>query len=315
MSFLNSNSPIYIFIWNHRKDYGYSYKDIIIQASKGRTVICDWKVKAHKRIKVGDRCILVRVGSFPKTERGLVGWGTVCGTPYKNVNYYSTSLDAYFVPIKFERFSNEPFANTETIYRRFPFNKKASPWSPRASGVRFNAEQIPNLSTLISELSSASKEPDANEIDTYKDENLDSSNTTNARKGQGYICDAEKKRAIEMRGMAKAKEWLQKHGFKQIEDRSSNNSYDYSAYRNGREYFVEVKGLTGDPISINMGKREVELHKKNKGTTILLVVHGIKVTTTPTIKASGGRVKAFNPWNICKCKLEPTEYKVTLYRP
>ena len=104
----------------------------------------------------------------------------------------------------------------------------------------------------------------------------------------------------------------QQHNFKQIEDRSSNNSYDYSAYKNGKEYFVEVKGLTGEPTSINMGRREVELHKKSKGKSILLVVHGIKVTTSPKIKASGGRVKAYDPWDINKCKLSPTEYKVTL---
>ena len=77
-------------------------------------------------------------------------------------------------------------------------------------------------------------------------------------------------------------------------------------------HFVEVKGLTGTPTSVNMGYKEVKLHQKNKGKTILLVVHGIKVTKKQKIKASGGRVKAFAPWDISKCELRPTEYKVLL---
>jgi hypothetical protein len=307
MSFLNSNTPIYIFTWNPKKDFPDNHEDIIVQASKGKTVKCDWKVRAHKRINIGDRCILVRVGRLPASERGLVGWGTVCGEPYEAVNYYSTSVKAYFVPIKFEYFSDLPIVSIDVIYRRFPFNKKASPWAPQSSGVPFNEEQVPNLLTLISE-----RESKTEVADSYESENFDSHIPTKVRNGQGYIRDAEKKHAIEMRGMVKAREWLQQHNFKQIEDRSSNNSYDYSAYKNGKEYFVEVKGLTGEPTSINMGRREVELHKKSKGKSILLVVHGIKVTTSPKIKASGGRVKAYDPWDINKCKLSPTEYKVTL---
>ena len=96
-----------------------------------------------------------------------------------------------------------------------------------------------------------------------------------------------------MRGMEKAKEWLQKHGFKQIKDRSSHKSNDYSAYKNGQEYFVEVKGLTGAP-TVNMGYKEVELHQKNKGKTILLVVYGIKVTTNPKLKLPAAELKHLN---------------------
>lgn len=312
MSFLHSNSPIYIFTWNHQMDSPEKYKDAISLISKGKTVKLDWKVKAHKSINIGDRCILVRTGPFPTSKRGLVGWGKVCKTPYQAYNNFSDSPTAYFVPINFECLRSEPLVDIDAIYKRFPFNRKASPWAPQASGVRFNEEQVPTLLTLISEISSELKTSQSKIIAPTEGLNLKSAKQNKSHKGQGYIRDAEKKHAIEMRGMKKAKEWLQKHGFKQIEDHSSRKSYDYSTYKNGEKYFVEVKGLTGTPNSVNMGYKEVELHKKNKGKTILLVVHGIEVTTKPKIKASGGRVKVFNPWDISKCELKATEYKILL---
>lgn len=312
MSFLDSNTPIYIFTWNHDADPPNNHDKVLARALKGEPVVLDWKLKAHKSINIGDRCILVRTGPFPASKKGLVGWGVVCKVPYKADNYFGDSPSAYFVPINFECLRSEPLVDIDTIYKRFPFNRRASPWAPQACGVRFNEEQVPALLTLVSEISSGLRISDNNI--TAPTESLDSKSTkqNKSNKGQGYIRDAEKKHAIEMRGMEKAKEWLQKHGFKQIKDRSSHKSYDYSAYKNGQEYFVEVKGLTGAPTSVNMGYKEVELHQKNKGKTILLVVYGIKVTTNPKIKASGGRVKAFEPWNITSCKLKVTEYKILL---
>lgn len=312
MSFLESNTPIYIFTWNHDADPPINHDKDLARALKGEPVVVGWKLKAHKSINIGDRCILVRTGPFPASERGLVGWGIVCEAPYEADNYYSDSRTAYFVPINFECLRAEPLVGIDTIYKRFPFNRKASPWAPQACGVRFNEEQVPALQTLISELSSKLNVSKNKISAPTVSLDLNSTKQNKSLKGQGYIRDAEKKHAIEMRGMEKAKEWLQKHGFKQIEDRSSRKSYDYSAYKNGKEYFVEVKGLTGTPTSVNMGHKEVELHQKNKGKTILLVVHGIKVTTNPKIKASGGRVKVFNPWDISKCELKATEYKVLL---
>lgn len=312
MSFLDSNTPIYIFTWNHDADPPNNHDKALARALKGEPVVLDWKLKAHKSINIGDRCILVRTGPFPASERGLVGWGIVCEAPYEADNYYSNSPTAYFVPINFECLRSEPLVDIDTIYKRFPFNRKSSPWAPQACGVRFNEEQVPALLTLISEISSELKISENKITAPTESPDLKSSRQNKSHIGQGYIHDAEKKHAIEMRGMQKAKEWLQKHGFEQLEDRSSHKSYDYSAHKNGKEYFVEVKGLTGAPTSINMGYKEVKLHQKNKGKTILLVVHGIKVTTQPKIKASGGRVRAFEPWDISKCELQATEYKVLI---
>lgn len=312
MTFLDSNTPIYIFTWNHDADPPKNHAKGLALALNGKAVVFDWKLKAHKSIKIGDRCILVRTGPFPTSEKGLVGWGTVCDEPYEAKNSYSGSPTAYFVPIKFECIRKEPLINIDTIYKRFPFNKKSSPWAPQACGVRFNKDQVSNLLTLIAEISSDLKSSKNKKSSITKDENWASLRQNQSSREQGYISDAEKRHVIEMRGMQKAKEWLQKHGFKRIEDCSSNNSYDYSALKNGEKYLIEVKGLTGVPTSINMGYKEVELHQKNKGKTILLVVHGIRVTTTPKIKASGGRVKAFEPWDISKCELQATEYKVIL---
>lgn len=312
MSFLESNTPIYIFTWNHDADPPINHDKDLARASKGEPVVVGWKVKAHKSINIGDRCILVRTGPFPTSKRGLVGWGKVCKTPYKAYNNFSDSPTAYFVPINFECLRSEPLVDINAIYKRFPFNKKASPWAPQASGVRFNEEQVPTLLTLISEISSELKTSKSKIIAPTEGLNLKSAKQNKSHKGQGYIRDAEKKDAIEMQGMKKAKEWLQKHGFVQIEDHSSQKSFDYSAYKNGQKYFVEVKGLTGAPTSVYMGYKEVELHQKNKGKTILLVVHGIEVTTKPKIKASGGKVKVFNPWDISKCELKATEYKILL---
>ena len=62
---------------------------------------------------------------------------------------------------------------------------------------------------------------------------------------QGFASGEERK-IIEDYAMAKAVGWLKNHGFRNIENRSRNNSYDLSGTLGDSKYYVEVKGTRSD---------------------------------------------------------------------
>lgn len=131
--------------------------------------------------------------------------------------------------------------------------------------------------------------------------------------GQGRGLTHLERRAVELRAMYVCKEELIRRGFIDIKDMSANNSYDYYGHHNGVDWLIEVKGTTsvkGD--SFLLSSPEFNLHKKELGRTILVIVYDIdldKKTDPPT--ATNGKVEVHMPWNIDLWKFEPKGYTVT----
>lgn len=132
-------------------------------------------------------------------------------------------------------------------------------------------------------------------------------------RGQGRGLTHPERKAIELRAMSVCMEELLKRGFTKIKDMSADNSFDYSGHYEGVDWLIEVKGTTsvkGD--SFLLSAPEFNLHKKEFGRTILVIVYDIdldKKADPPA--ATNGKVEVHMPWNLDLWKFESKAYTVT----
>lgn len=116
---------------------------------------------------------------------------------------------------------------------------------------------------------------------------------------QGFGLSAPERRAVEQRAMALAANYLSAAGY-QCVDTSATESFDLLARKGDTQFKVEVKGTTSDLCdSVLMTKNEVELHRREKGSTALLLVSKIQLTRkSEQPVAEGGEVEAIIGWDI-----------------
>ncbi|GGZ71957.1 hypothetical protein GCM10008101_27740 [Lysobacter xinjiangensis] len=135
-------------------------------------------------------------------------------------------------------------------------------------------------------------------------------------RAQGYGLTAPERKAVELRAMLLATEFLESQGFT-CHDKSAAESYDILAQRTGEFLKIEVKGTTSDLCdSILMTQNEVNLHNREKGRTGLVIVSRIKLDrdSEPPV-ASGGVLEAILRWDIDQWKLEPVAFQVRRLPP
>jgi hypothetical protein len=131
-------------------------------------------------------------------------------------------------------------------------------------------------------------------------------------RGQGFSADPAARKAIELRAMEVAAEWLEAEGHAWI-DVSAKASYDISTEKDGIRTKIEVKGTT-HPVcrSIRMTRNEVDLHRQEQGRTALITVAGISLDRSidPPL-AAGGTIEVHWHWRIDDWIAEPLSYQVT----
>lgn len=130
-------------------------------------------------------------------------------------------------------------------------------------------------------------------------------------RAQGFGLTASERRAVELRAMHLATQFLQSEGFA-CDDKSAFEPFDILARRDGRALKIEVKGTTSELCdSILMTRNEVELHRQEKGATGLLIVSRIQLDRSgATPSASGGVVEALMQWDIDQWMLESIAFQV-----
>jgi hypothetical protein len=128
-------------------------------------------------------------------------------------------------------------------------------------------------------------------------------------RSQGFLLNGAQRKAIELRAMNLAIEFLQQAGFRCI-DSSATESYDILAELEGEQLKIEVKGTTSDFCeSVVMTRNEVDLHREEKGKTGLIVVSSILLNKESST-ASGGNVDAMLRWDIDEWDADPIAYQV-----
>lgn len=130
------------------------------------------------------------------------------------------------------------------------------------------------------------------------------------RQGRGLT--AKERQVVELQAMALAIQYLAATGY-ESRDTSATDSFDILAKKGGEELMVEVKGTTSDFCdSVLMTKNEVNLHRKNKGATGLLIVSKIRLSRDQDKpKATGGEVEALLYWDIDEWISEPIAFQIS----
>ena len=129
---------------------------------------------------------------------------------------------------------------------------------------------------------------------------------------QGRGLTAKERQKVELQAMALAIKYLAANGF-ESRDTSASKSFDILAKKAGVELMVEVKGTTSDLCdSVLMTKNEVNLHRKHKGSTGLLIVSKIRLSRNGDEPiATGGEVEALLYWDIDEWISEPIAFQVS----
>jgi hypothetical protein len=130
--------------------------------------------------------------------------------------------------------------------------------------------------------------------------------------GQGFGASAADRKAIEICAMDQAALWLKANAFIDIKDCSGTESYDFSAVRGSTFWKIEVKGTTADDAgAILMTANEVELHRRERGSTVIIIVSSIRLDRSGAAPvASGGTIWAEVGWDIDKWSQTPTAFRV-----
>lgn len=129
---------------------------------------------------------------------------------------------------------------------------------------------------------------------------------------QGFSLSAPQRKAVELRAMYLATEYLVKAGYS-CSDTSATQSFDILAELGGEQLKVEVKGTTSDFCdSVVMTRNEVDLHRAEKGKTGLVIVSKISLDKDKdSPSATGGVLEVMLNWDIDEWTADPIAYQVS----
>ncbi len=129
---------------------------------------------------------------------------------------------------------------------------------------------------------------------------------------QGFSLSAPQRKAVELRAMHLAVEYLVNAGY-DYSDTSATESFDILAKQGEEVLKIEVKGTTSDFCdSVVMTRNEVDLHRTEKGKTGLVIVSKISLDKDKeSPSASGGVVDAMLKWDIDGWTADPIAYQVS----
>ena len=126
--------------------------------------------------------------------------------------------------------------------------------------------------------------------------------------GQSFRQNQAQRKAIELRGMEVARDFLLSEGWVKVKDTSSNKPYDFLCEQGEKKLFVEVKATTSSTRKVVVTRGEVE-HNKEHENHALIFVSNILLTGEKKEVAEGGEVEFINPWEISDEDLTVISYK------
>jgi len=130
------------------------------------------------------------------------------------------------------------------------------------------------------------------------------------RSGQGFGLSQVERKAIELRAMQIARTLYEDTGWEVI-DKSSTQPFDLFVTNGTQERFIEVKGTTGEGLSVSLTHGEVRHIRDNPKSSALVIVSGIVLEEqNGNLQAQGGTItKHEDPWKLKDEYLSPTQYR------
>lgn len=259
----------------------------------------------------------------PVTRSVIVGWYKNA-TVYREREYISRSginseLDGYFLKVKASDAFLLPKKNRAyRLGHSICGEKKGNPGQSNSFYLYEQDKTLKNFNKDIYKWI-----PKAIEyVNTYKgpvlqndaDIMMEMENTNNQKvDGLGFEENEKIRKSIENYSTAVTIKYLENEGYEVKEYNEEKQKicayepYDLLAYKEGKEFFVEVKGTQSLGKQVIFTKNEVELHQ-DKNNVILSVVHSIQISDNLTAIENSGEISLYNPWKIDKDKLTAISY-------
>jgi|GEM_PF-849227 len=129
-------------------------------------------------------------------------------------------------------------------------------------------------------------------------------------RGQGFGLSQAERRAVELQAMKIARALYEDNGWSVI-DKSSSQPFDLLATKGTDFRFIEVKGTTGEGLSVILTHGEVGHIRRNEENSALVLVARICLEHDGgQWIAKGGTVTTHeDPWLLLENNLSPTQYR------
>jgi hypothetical protein len=121
----------------------------------------------------------------------------------------------------------------------------------------------------------------------------------------GFETNPGIRRAIENHSVREATRYFEKLGYR-VEVKGK--PYDLFCVKDRAKKFVEVKGTRTDGSAVALTRNEVNFLKKNAGSAAMFVLHSIRIKSSKTPKAFGGRMRLIEPWDPSCGELKPITF-------
>jgi hypothetical protein len=121
---------------------------------------------------------------------------------------------------------------------------------------------------------------------------------------------AAQRRAVELRAMEIVRQAYEARGWV-VEDVSAYRPYDLVCRRDADLRHVEVKGVSGPGVRVELTRNEVE-HARTCPAVALAVVAGITVSDGEKPQGQGGLLDLRDPWDLDEKALRATAYTYAL---
>lgn len=166
--------------------------------------------------------------------------------------------------------------------------------------LEINYEQFENIAHYFPNYKSGEQLAEEEVVKTFTD--------LHSPRGQGFA-SKEIRDAIECYSMDKALGYFKANGYS-TENHSKFRPYDLYCKKNGKEYFVEVKGTQGTGNELFLTSNEVRWANAHYKNMILFIVHSIEVQSTSTeLKVADGIIMTIDQWKPEKDNLFPIAYR------
>lgn len=142
----------YLFTWNPKK-WNWDDRDNLIQLLPNQKPMRKWATISTQHIGKGDKFILLKIGSIPKEEKGIIGIGSIISAPFKDKDFLREDKIRDFINLEFDYLDEKPFIYLEELENKYPNQK----WTPESSGILIKEINIANeIFTRINSLNRSS---------------------------------------------------------------------------------------------------------------------------------------------------------------
>jgi hypothetical protein len=136
--------------------------------------------------------------------------------------------------------------------------------------------------------------------------------TMSQEQAAGFQSNPEIRRAVENFAMKKAHSLLVERHYRNFKNTSNSKPYDYTCERDGKIFFVEVKGTQTLGKTLILTRGEVEHIISHADRCILVLVHSVKVSANGTVRINGGGTEVKESWMLRRADLNPIQYAWTV---